>query len=166
MVSAQSFWILTPTGDIYPEEISAPPMLAVARYDMTRERIVQNSTTPPGHQWGPVFGFIPARGPGRLTPRVMLQAAAAAARRAAAGGRPATRQTGKDPPGARRRAKGVDGSGAVEEAIEVISISSSSSISARRLISTGRRPLAHVPTRTIVYMPTRQRRIDRHPSKR
>lgn len=105
-------------GHINPEEVSEPPNLAVDRYDHTRERIIQNSTTPPDFVRGPVFGYIPERGPGRLTPRAMVQAAAAAEKQGALGGRPQNRLGTKAPLGAKSSANAAVGSGELEEVVE------------------------------------------------
>ena len=63
------FWVLTATGDVYPESIHVGP--DIRSYGLLDEdddeRLIRNSVHPAGRRLGTVFGFEADRGPRLLT---------------------------------------------------------------------------------------------------
>ena len=74
---ASVFWILTPTGDIYPEELRAPPLAGLIQLDQSGVSI-RGTMVPAGRRLRQVFGFVEGRGAGALTPLVVIRALEAA----------------------------------------------------------------------------------------
>ncbi|CAK0857511.1 unnamed protein product [Prorocentrum cordatum] len=52
--SALIMWVWTPTGDIYPEELSVPPLLGIAPCDLEGTPMREACLGPPSH-WGRLF---------------------------------------------------------------------------------------------------------------
>eukprot|EP00972_Heterocapsa_arctica_P037832 5569122-Heterocapsa_arctica.AAC.1 len=71
-------WILTPDGDVYPEELSCPPLKSLSGLDANGERFPLDRRRL-GHRSAQVYGFKQGRGGGEITVQNALQAAAAAA---------------------------------------------------------------------------------------
>ena len=71
------FWILTPTGDIYPEELHVPPLVGLAISDDDEGR-KPGSMRPRGRRLAEIFGFEERRGPGALEPKAVVEAMLAA----------------------------------------------------------------------------------------
>ena len=73
------WWILTPTGDIYPEELEVPPLTGLAISDLAGGR-VRGTMKPAGRRLDAVYEFVEGRGPGELLPQTVVKAMRAAER--------------------------------------------------------------------------------------
>jgi hypothetical protein len=68
------FWVVTPTGDVYPEVLAVPPLRSIVVW--RQGAVVRGTMTPVGRRLGKVFGFGGARL--SLVPRVVVVAMNAA----------------------------------------------------------------------------------------